>query len=113
MTTDTTIDMIGIDTLHTITLDALAQVSGAFSFERAFVSGAQWAPVGAAAGGAIGSPVGAAIGGLATSPALGVGAIPGLFYGSMVGGAVGTAAGWLYGVGKDTYHQLTAPAGAR
>ena len=63
---------------NALSLEALTAVHGGFSFESALVSGAQWAGVGAATGAAIGAPTGAAVGGFATSPALGVGAFPGL-----------------------------------
>jgi bacteriocin-like protein len=91
----------------------LAQIIGGFDVERALVSGAQYMPIGAAAGSAIGTPTGALVGGLSTSPVLGVGAIPGAFYGSMVGGAVGGTLGWGYGVGKDTINQLRGKPAAK
>jgi hypothetical protein len=101
---------MNVQNFDTIDLDILAGVSGAYSLEHAMISGAQWAPVGAAAGAAIGAPTGAVVGALGAVPTLGTSAVAGTFMGSMVGGAIGTTAGYAYGFGKDTYNQLRHPA---
>jgi hypothetical protein len=97
-------------TTEQLSIDQLATIHGGIDLRAAHREGVAQvdgaARVGSQAGIVAGAVGGAAGAGYVFPPLMAWGAVTGGALGYPVGSAVGGAAGYLYGAGKNIYHQL-------